>query len=365
MFRGNPICLSLGAVSALACSAPRPPPASPPSAAPTVAPDPITRAVPLTGRELELRAELEGLTAHLVDTIGERNATAMWELAEAADWVANEFERDGYEVRRQGYAVGDEVMAQNLEVQVRGGRRGDQIVVVGAHYDSPAGSPGASDATGLAALLALSRSLKAFHPLRTLRFVAFGTSQSLTGGDSSAVGSAVYAQAARAAHDNLHAVVSLDSLGYFTDAEGSQQAPAGLEGTVPTRGNFIAFVGDLQASDLADGMLNVFTNEASIAAYDAILITPDPQLGPSDALPFADLGIPAIRVTDTARLRHRGHGTNTDTLDHLDLGRAARVVAGLERALQKLAGKDRPLPSVEDPSARPAEPPAPAAAREN
>ncbi len=338
--------------------APGPPAASPAAAAadlPVTAPGGLA---PLTPREAELRTELEAIVQHLAGEIGERNPSCRWELADTADYLAGELETAGYAVERQGHPVDDEVVAQNLVVQVNGGRRGNEVVVVGAHYDSASGSPGASDATGIAALLALARSLRDFDSLRTIRFAAFGVSHSphaLT----PTMGSMVYAQKVAADGDQVVAMVGLESLGYFSELPGSQQPPSGLEGAYPNTGDFISFVGDMRADELADGMLRAFATHASIAARVDLLVEPTDGLGVSDSWAFSQLGFPAMSVTDTGGLRNPGLGTGSDTSERLDFERAARVVAGLEMALRKLAGSDQPLPHPNDLREPPRPPDAP------
>jgi hypothetical protein len=302
---------------------------------------------PLTSRETELRFELAGTVRHFSEEIGERNGSQPWELADAADYLVRELEIAGYSVQRQGHPLNDDVVAQNLIAEVRGGRQGREIVVVGAHYDSPPDSPGASDATGIAAWLALARSLRDFDSLRTLRFVAFGVGFAPPA-QTAEMGSMRYAKQAADAKEEIVAMVGLESLGYYSQKMGSQRAPAGLEGTYPDAGDFVSFVGDVRASELMDGMMRVFADDASISAREAVLLEPTDGLGAGDSWAFAQLGFPAIAVTDTGALRNPHHGTPKDTPATLDFERAARVVAGLEIAIRKLAGRDQPLPKPED-----------------
>jgi hypothetical protein len=95
-------------------------------------------------------------------------------------------------------------------------------------------------------------------------------------------------------------------------------------------------------------MMRVFDEHASITAHEAVLVEPTDGLGTSDSWAFAQLGFAAMAVTDTGALRNPEHGTQRDTPAKLDFERAARVVAGLEIALKKLAGEDQPLPKPED-----------------
>src|SRR5205085_8730729 len=134
-------------------------------------------------------------------------------LAEAADFVERSLADAGYEVRSQRYSVG-KTECRNLEVEIRGTSAPDEIVVVGAHYDSVVGAPGANDnGSGTAAVLALARSFAGSHPARTLRFVAF-TNEEPPHFQTEEMGSLVYAKGCRQRGDRVVAMLSLETIGY-------------------------------------------------------------------------------------------------------------------------------------------------------
>lgn len=125
----------------------------------------------LTPEELALRAELAGDVQMLAGTIGERNIEHYAGLKAAAEFIEQSFAASALPVRRDGYDV-DGKLCENIEAEIPG--RSDEIVVVGAHYDSVLGSPGANDnGSGVAAMLALARRFAHQGGERTLRFVAF------------------------------------------------------------------------------------------------------------------------------------------------------------------------------------------------
>ncbi len=138
----------------------------------------------------------DGLRRHiemLSGKIGERNPPRLWELAEAADYLANELERLGFPVVRQGYETAG-IAAQNLAITVHGGARGDETLVIGAHYDSPPGSRGLNaGATGVAALLELARLMRDAQLHRSLRIVFFALGESPYG-EGEARGARHYAE---------------------------------------------------------------------------------------------------------------------------------------------------------------------------
>ena len=146
----------------------------------------------LSAEESRLEASLRRHVSFLVDT-GERHMGAYENLRDAAAYIEQQFYSSGYEPKRQGYLVGDQKV-WNLEVEIPGGDLVDEILVLGAHYDTVPGSPGANDnASGVAALLTLAHEMRDFKPLRTIRFIAFVNEENPYAGTDK-MGSVRYAQ---------------------------------------------------------------------------------------------------------------------------------------------------------------------------
>ncbi len=118
----------------------------------------------------------------------------------------------------------------NVIAELPGTSRSEEIIIVGAHYDSRAafdgwhdhdnvkpehrGTPGANDnASGVAAVLAIARRM-AGHPLpRTVRFCFWVNEEPPFYQKPDAMGSHVSAQRSRAAHENIRAVIAFDAVG--------------------------------------------------------------------------------------------------------------------------------------------------------
>jgi Peptidase family M28 len=337
----------LGLLASTACG-----PANAPKAASVVrAEPPVTPAAgrnelrPASDHERQLEAELKKDVTELSQKIGERNVDKKWELASAADYLAGALEDMGYSVRRQGYEI-DGVAAQNLEVELRGGKSPDEIVVVGAHYDSAPGSPGADDnASGVAGVLCLARSFKTSTPERTLRFVLFALEEPPYF-QTPNMTSLRYARASAERGEQVVAMLSIESIGYFSDAAGSQKYPAPLSARYPTTASFVAVVGNEASKDLVTEVSEALRNRSSIPAEGAALPEDLPGVGWSDHWSFWQTRVPAVMVTDTAPFRYADYHKPTDTLDKLDFGRMSRVVAGIETALAEIVGDMlTPLPN--------------------
>ena len=174
-------------------------------------------APPLTPDEMTLRDELVAHVQKLAGEIGERNLSHYPRLAEAAHYIETELTGAGYQVRRDSYEIEGKTCS-NLEVELGGVSR--DIVLIGAHYDSVFGSPGANDnGSGVAALLALARRFAGTHNSKTLRFVAFVNEEPFYF-QSAEMGSFVYAGRCRERGDEISAMISLETIGYFSSQAG-------------------------------------------------------------------------------------------------------------------------------------------------
>jgi hypothetical protein len=293
---------------------------------------------PLNERERALVAELKADVEHLSGKIGERNATKKWELADTADWLVGELEHAGYPVERQGYEAGG-IAAQNLIVDVGGRIQRDTLVVIGAHYDSAEGSPGADDnASGVAALLALARRFRNTKPARTLRF-AFFSLEEPPYFQTQHMGSQVFAKSAAARGDKIAMMLSIESIGYYSQAPGSQHYPEAISATHPTTADFLAVVGNPESGALVDGVVTTLRERGSLPVEGATLS--EDVAGWSDHWSFWQIGVSAAMITDTAPFRNPHYHRASDTIDRLDFERMARAVAGLEHVVAELTGVAR------------------------
>ena len=293
----------------------------------------------LSEAEQSLAAHLRKDVETLAAEIGERNLAHEQNLQRAATHIEAAFQSAAYQVKRQDYKVGDQT-ASNLIAELKGTSQPEQIVVVGAHYDTAWGSPGADDnASAVAGLLALARALAKTPGKRTLRFVAF-TNEEPPHFQKESMGSLVHARSCAEAGEKVVAMLALEMLGNYTDAPDSQAYPFPLSVFYPSSGNFIAFVGDTSSRALVHEVTEDFRSHTSFPSEGAALIGALPGIGYSDHWSFWQIGVPAIMVTDTAFFRYQHYHETTDTPDRLDYERMARVVAGIERVLIHLANTD-------------------------
>jgi Zn-dependent M28 family amino/carboxypeptidase len=295
----------------------------------------VSKAGPLSSDEIALREELRANVQKLAGEIGERNMWHYAQLNAAADFIEDSFSRVGLHTRRDSYQT-DGQPCHNIEAEITGNR--PEIIVIGAHYDSVFGSPGANDnGTGVAATLALARRFASAKPKQTLRFVAFVNEEPpyfLSG----EMGSQVYARRCKERGDNISGMISLETIGYFSDAPNSQTYPSpGLGLFYPKVGNFIGFVSNVTSRALLRRVIAVFRKQAKIPSEAASLPAFVPGVSWSDQWSFWQQGYPAIMVTDTAPFRYPYYHSSNDTPDKLDYDRFTLVVSGMEKVIQELA----------------------------
>jgi Zn-dependent M28 family amino/carboxypeptidase len=287
---------------------------------------------PLTEQERVLRDALQRDVEKLAGEIGERNVFQYRNLAAAADFLEASLAESGSTIRRQGYEVAG-MICYNIEGEIQGSTRADEVVILGAHYDSVAGSPGANDnATGAAAVLALNRCLTGKRISRTLRFVQFANEEPPFF-QTPAMGSVVYAKGCRKRHEKIVAMLCLETVGYYSDKKGSQNYPFPLSLIYPSRGNFIGFVGNASSGRLVRHLVASFRHHARYPSEGGALPGFIPGIGFSDHWAFWREGYPGVMITDTALFRYPHYHTADDTPEKVQYDRMARVVAGLEKVV--------------------------------
>lgn len=294
---------------------------------------------PATDEVRALEQELQTHVHMLGRQIGERNLFHYDKLLLAAEYIRTEFVSSGYyDVRRQQYEVLGKI-CENIEAEIRGTDRPEDILVIGAHYDSVKGSPGANDnGTGVAAMLALARQFGRSPTSRTLRFVAFANEEPPFF-QTQHMGSWVYARRSRQLNENIFLMFSLETIGFYTDASNSQHYPPPLSLVYPSTGNFIGFVSNLANKDWVRRAVGNFRRHTQFPSEGAALFGWLPGVGWSDHWAFWEEGFPALMVTDTALFRDPYYHTARDTPDHIHYGHLARVVSGLQHVIRDLANK--------------------------
>jgi Zn-dependent M28 family amino/carboxypeptidase len=276
----------------------------------------------------QLRRHIAGIASR------EHNVFKAAELEASAQYIEKALAALGYVVAAQRFVSG-QAEVRNIEVEIKGGSRASEIVIVGAHYDSVAGAVGANDnGSGVAAALELARMFRGTQSSRTLRFVAFVNEEPpFYRGDE--MGSRYYAQRSKERGENIVAMFSLETIGYYSERPGSQHYPFPLNFFYPSTGNFIAFVSNLSSRALLHEAIASFRRHAEFPSEAAAAPAFLPGVDWSDHWSFWKEGYPALMVTDTALYRYPYYHTMQDTPDRVDYERLARVVTGLHGMLRE------------------------------
>lgn len=284
----------------------------------------------------KLKINLKAHIKKLSDEIGARNYIYYDELNEAADYIAGEFGRSGYRASFQNYNAKNKLFKNVIAVK-EGTKKREEIIVVGAHYDTMLTSPGANDNTsGVSALLELARLAFGMQTERTIKFVAF-TNEEPPFFFTKDMGSRVYAGAASERGEDIRAMICLETIGYYSDERNSQNYPMPFGLFYPDRANFIGAVGNFKSLRLLKILKKAFKKNSTFNIITAAMPTLVTGVNFSDHDSFWRQGYKACMVTDTAFYRYRYYHTSEDTYEKLDYEKLSLVVEGLHHALLKLS----------------------------
>jgi len=294
-------------------------------------------AAPLTDEEALAARNLRQDVAYLAGTIGERNLNRYKNLQSAAAYIEDSFKSLGYAPQEQEYVV-QGLKVRNISVEISGKSLASEIVVVGAHYDSVYGCPGADDnGSGTAALLEIARQLQHATPARTIRLIAWPNEEPPYF-QTSMMGSWVYAKRSHQNMEKIVAAISLETLGMYSDQENSQRYPPGFSLFFPRKGNFVGFVGNLSSRSLGRDSIGFFRQTTQFPSEGVAAPGGMTGIGWSDHWSFWQEGYPGIMITDTAPFRNPNYHKLSDTPETLNYEPMARVVIGVAK-LVKYLGK--------------------------
>ncbi|MBE9004427.1 M20/M25/M40 family metallo-hydrolase [Fortiea sp. LEGE XX443] len=279
----------------------------------------------------------ENLLAHIQKLNFQRYTTA--ERSRTRTYITTELRKFGWKPRLEKFADGVNIFAERLGTDKKAG-----AILVGAHYDTVARSPGADDnASGVAVALEIARLLGSQPTPRTLQLAFFDKEE------AGLLGSQAFVSKKKRL-ENLRGVIVMDMVGYACYTAGCQQYPQGLPVTPPSeKGDFLAVVGDTEHLPL----LGAFQNSANLPSVLTVpiplkgLLTPDTLR--SDHAPFWYQGIGAVLVTDTANLRTPHYHQSSDqpsTIERSFFAGAAQIVVNATTALLEKSDSLATQPSL-------------------
>ncbi|GAA4467459.1 M28 family metallopeptidase [Novipirellula rosea] len=288
-----------------------------------------------------IEANLRLHVDRLAGLIGPRTLQKPKTIQATIGYIQTQWQEMGYTVDRESYdAEGDE--ATNLIVEQPGTKRADEIVLLGAHYDTVFCTPGADDnASAVAVMLEVSRLLREYRGRRTARYVAFACEEPPY--FMIAMGSQHHARQSRNRGDKIVGMLCLEMVGYYSLTPGSQSIPPGIPKWMhrffPKRGNFLAAVGNMPSWKLCWQFRRGFKRGTRrMPLFSICLPEKIQEIRLSDNSSFWDKDYPALMLTDTSFLRNPNYHQATDTPETLDYPRMTEVTLGVAAAMRKLLG---------------------------
>jgi len=286
--------------------------------------------------EKELAARLE---AHVRAVASEpHNLKHPEALERSARTIEAALTGAGYRTQSQVFTAGGQ-QVRNIEVVIEPRRTDAKTLVVGAHYDSWLDAPGANDnGSGTAAAIELARLLADLSGKTQLRirFVLF-VNEEPPFFKTAQMGSLVYAKRLKASGEPVLGMISLETMGFYSDAENSQNYPSPLDMLYPTKGDFVAFVALTSSRSFLRRAVGDFREVAAFPSVGGTAPGFVQGIDWSDHWAFEQMGMPALMITDTAVFRYPHYHSKADTPDKVDYARLARVVSGLERMIRRWA----------------------------
>ena len=293
---------------------------------------------PLPREQAQLAARLQDHVRMVASR--PHNVSHPHELERAALYIETTLASLGYEVHQQPFrADGREVRNIEVVIEPAASAKDARTLVVGAHYDSYLHAPGANDnGTGTAGVLELARLLADLRGKASLRIrLVLFVNEEPPYFKTELMGSLVCARRLKQSGEPMLGMLSLETLGFFSDEEHSQRYPPPLGLLYPSKGNFVAFVGLTSSRALVRRTVESFRGLVPFPSVGGTAPGFIPGIDWSDHWSFEQVGIPALMVTDTALFRYPHYHTAADTPDKVDYDRLARVVSGLERVVREWA----------------------------
>lgn len=270
----------------------------------------------------------------LSETLYPRHWIHATNLSNCADYITTHFTNAGAVVQTQSVVAHGR---QYCNVIARFGVGQGSKLVVGAHYDACGETPGADDnASGVAALIELGYLLGSNQPSREIELVAYVLEEPPFF-RTPMMGSAVHAASIATEKETIVGVIVLETVGYFSEARGSQSYPSLLLKLIyPSRGNFIAVIGRWDQGQWVKRVKVGMKGATDLPVYSIRAPSVVPGIDFSDHLNYWPLGFNALMITDTAFYRNKAYHEKGDTADRLDYERMCKVVVAVFEALKSM-----------------------------
>jgi len=290
--------------------------------------------------KLRIKSYSKDVVHFLAVDLGERTLRKYENLEKTRRFIKREFIKHGGDPKEQVYTVNGKEVA-NIIVEIPGTETPDQIILIGAHYDTVEDTPGADDnATAIAALLEFHWLLQKKPLKKTVRFVAF-TLEEPPFFTSDEMGSMKYAALCKKRKDNIKLMVCLEMMGFGGRNKKQDYPLPAMNRSYPKYGNFLA-VFSLPSSARYVYLWQRLYNEFSrFKLFEVIAPASVPGIDHSDHSSFIKNGYPAIMLADTGFYRNKNYHTENDTYETINFKFLTRNIFHSFQVIEAIANMDK------------------------
>lgn len=288
----------------------------------------------------DLKARLKYHIVNLSQSSSGRNIINEDTLTPAREYIVEQFYDLGLTASFHEYEeYGD--MYSNIIIDLPAKETTTSTLIIGAHYDSVENVPGANDnASGIAALIELGRYLLTVPETNhRIRLIAF-TNEEPPYFREGNMGSRLYVNNYLDSGEKIHAMISLETLGYYTNEKESQSYPKPFNYLYPDTANFIAFVGNIQSRELVSTAISIFRQHSTVPSEGLSAPAFIPGVAWSDHSSFWAAGHQALMITDTAPYRYEHYHKASDTADKINYETYSAVVSGIFNIVETIANNE-------------------------
>ncbi len=280
---------------------------------------------------------MEKIVRTLSEDYFPRNHRSIANLNQTRDFISSHFQHMGCQLSYQSYPINDNEYS-NISCLFNPGK-GPRLIV-GAHYDSYAKTPGADDnASGIAGLIEIGYLLSKADLNTEVELVAYTLEEPPFFGTTS-MGSYYHALSLADQHIPVAGVFVLEMIGYFDETYPSQDYPLSLlKVWYPNRGNFIGVIGNMAQRDFTKAVKRSMASTTELAVYSINAPGPLSGIDFSDHRNYWEFGFPAIMITDTAFYRNRAYHQPNDTWDRLNYRKMGLVAVAVFEAVKAVSAK--------------------------
>ncbi len=283
----------------------------------------------------EIYNNAESHVRFLAEELGERTLREYDSLNHAKYYIKDYFARYGHEATEQKY-IAQKMEVGNVIAEIRGFDQPDNIIVIGAHYDTVEDTPGADDnGSAVAGLLEVYRLLADYRYKKTIRFVAF-TLEEPPFFNSDLMGSMQYATLCRKKKENIELMICLEMIGYASKKCVQEFPYEDMKKDKPPYGDYLGVFSLPSCRPQVNFWKNIYNSHAKRKIFDIVGPASIPGIDLSDHRSFIKNGYPSIMLSDSGYYRNKNYHQESDTVDTLNFNFLAENIHNIYLTLREV-----------------------------